>query len=250
MRIMKRKYMIFVLFGVLGVFSACQKENIAAYSDAERINVDLRQMNLTKDTIEVSLGFYEGDVMDIDMKLYVMGYPKDYDREVAIEVVSSNNAEAGKTYELPEKIIMPANDIRCTIPLKVLRDPDLMKAAKSFRINLKSSDDFEVGLYPTLYISVTDDVPTVWIGDENWMKDGSFYLSIEDCFGKCSRVKYKFVYEVLGIYDFSVWNVWGFMYDKAKFVPAKKLLKKELEKWEAVNGPMMDENNERVTFPD
>ena len=55
MRIMKRKYMIFVLLGVLGVFSACQKENIAAYSDAERINVDLRQMNLTKDNRLITL---------------------------------------------------------------------------------------------------------------------------------------------------------------------------------------------------
>ena len=73
--------------------------------------------------------------------------------------------------------------------------------------------------------------------------------SISDYFGTCSRTKYLFVFETLGIWDFSVWSYWGMMADASKFTPAQRMLQEALAAYEAENGPLIDENGEQVTFP-
>lgn len=240
------KYISIILLCGLFLLSACQKEDIQTYTDAERINFDLRKMDLKKDSVEISLGFFSGEIKELPLHLYAIGYKKNVARKINIRISSADGAVAGTTYELPEVIELPANELECIIPLNIMRDPELQTKAKSFLIELGNSDAFVPGVYTSLYVKVTDGVPTTWIGDDAW----GYGPKLVDYFGVCSRTKYLFVYDRLGIYDFSVWTYYGYMGDATKCNAAKQFLKKELAAYEKEYGPLVDPVEGRVTFPD
>ena len=240
------KYVLPVLTGLFFVLAACEKEDIPYYSDVERINFDYTSMGLSKDTVNIAYGFVTDQYTNIDLELLLTGYAKDYDRVIGLTITSEDGAVAGTNYEIADNVIMPKGEVSISVPLKVLRSEDLMTTgAKSFLVKLVDSDDLVAGLRTTLFVTVSDDIPDKWIGDEGW-----FMNQISQYFGECSKTKYLFVYEQLGIWDFSSWSYWGMMGDAAKFTPAKRILKEKLAEYEAENGPLVDPKEGRVTFPD
>ena len=240
------KYVLPVLTGLFFVLAACEKEDIPYYSDVERINFDYTSMGLSKDTVNIAYGFVTDQYTNIDLELLLTGYAKDYDRVIGLTITSEDGAVAGTNYEIADNGIMPKGEVSISVPLKVLRSEDLMTTgAKSFLVKLVDSDDLVAGLRTTLFVTVSDDIPDKWIGDEGW-----FMNPISQYFGECSKTKYLFVYEQLGIWDFSSWSYWGMMGDAAKFTPAKRILKEKLAEYEAENGPLVDPKEGRVTFPD
>ncbi len=240
------KYVLPVLTGLFFVLAACEKEDIPYYSDVERINFDYTSMGLSKDTVNIAYGFVTDQYTNIDLELLLTGYAKDYDRVIGLTITSEDGAVAGTNYEIADNVIMPKGEVSISVPLKVLRSEDLMTTgAKSFLVKLVDSDDLVAGLRTTLFVTVSDDIPDKWIGDEGW-----FMNPISQYFGECSKTKYLFVYEQLGIWDFSSWSYWGMMGDAAKFTPSKRILKEKLAEYEAENGPLVDPKEGRVTFPD
>lgn len=240
------KYVLPVLTGLFFVLAACEKEDIPYYSDVERINFDYTSMGLSKDTVNIAYGFVTDQYTNIDLELLLTGYAKDYDRVIGLTITSEDGAVAGTNYEIADNVIMPKGEVSISVPLKVLHSEDLMTTgAKSFLVKLVDSDDLVAGLRTTLFVTVSDDIPDKWIGDEGW-----FMNPISQYFGECSKTKYLFVYEQLGIWDFSSWSYWGMMGDAAKFTPAKRILKEKLAEYEAENGPLVDPKEGRVTFPD
>lgn len=229
------------------VLTACQKEDIPYYNDVERVNFNYTSMGLTKDTMNIAYGFVTDDHTLINLEILLTGYAKDYDREIGLTITSKDGAIAGVNYEIPDNIIMPKGEVTVTVPLNVLRSSDLMEqdTTKSFLVELVDNEEFVAGLNTTLFVTVSDDIPDKWVGGENWS-----YNTIESFFGECSKTKYKFVFETLGIWNFESWGVWGWMGDSAKFTPAKRLLKEKLAEYEAENGPLMDSEKGQVTFPD
>lgn len=240
------KYVLPVLTGLFFVLAACEKEDIPYYSDVERINFDYTSMGLSKDTVNIAYSFVTDQYTNIDLELLLTGYAKDYDRVIGLTITSEDGAVAGTNYEIADNVIMPKGEVSISVPLKVLRSEDLMTTgAKSFLVKLVDSDDLVAGLRTTLFVTVSDDIPDKWIGDEGW-----FMNPISQYFGECSKTKYLFVYEQLGVWDFSSWSYWGMMGDAAKFTPAKRILKEKLAEYEAENGPLVDPKEGRVTFPD
>ena len=240
------KYVLPVLTGLFFVLAACEKEDIPYYSDVERINFDYTSMGLSKDTVNIAYGFVTDQYTNIDLELLLTGYAKDYDRVIGLTITSEDGAVAGTNYEIADNVIMPKGEVSISVPLKVLLSEDLMTTgAKSFLVKLVDSDDLVAGLRTTLFVTVSDDIPDKWIGDEGW-----FMNPISQYFGECSKTKYLFVYEQLGVWDFSSWSYWGMMGDAAKFTPAKRILKEKLAEYEAENGPLVDPKEGRVTFPD
>ena len=240
------KYVLPVLTGLFFVLAACEKEDIPYYSDVERINFDYTSMGLSKDTVNIAYGFVTDQYTNIDLELLLTGYAKDYDRVIGLTITSEDGAVAGTNYEIADNVIMPKGEVSISVPLKVLRSEDLMTTgAKSFLVKLVDSDDLVAGLRTTLFVTVSDDIPDKWIGDEGW-----FMNPISQYFGECSKTKYLFVYEQLGVWDFSSRSYWGMMGDAAKFTPAKRILKEKLAEYEAENGPLVDPKEGRVTFPD
>ncbi len=242
---MKMKYMIVILWCALFGLAGCEKEGLTTYEGTEMVNFDYNKMELRKDTVTIAYGFVQDQYKVIDLELLVVGYPKAFEREVKLRIASEDGAEAGIHYELPEKIVIPANEVMVTVPLKVLRPAQLMGKPVSFGVKIVNSESLAAGIRTTLFVQVSDDIPDQWIGDDGW-----FMGSIEDYFGECSKTKYLFVYQQLGVWDFSAYSMWGMMADANKFNPAKRIVKEKLAEYEAANGPLTDPVKGRVTFPD
>lgn len=240
------RYLLWVPVCLTLVLASCQKENIPYYSDVERVNFDYTSMGLKKDTVNIVYGFVVDRYTDLDLNILLVGYAKDYDRAIGLEITSEDGAIAGTNYELPETIVMPQGEVSVKIPLKVLRSSDLQESgAKSFLIKLVDSKDLTAGLRTTLFVTVSDEIPDQWVGDANW-----FMNPIKQYFGECSKTKYLFVYEQLQVWDFSTWSYYGMMGLDSKFLPAKRILKEKLAEYEEANGPLVDPVKGRVTFPD
>lgn len=242
---MKRTDILWMtILGVLLLCTACQKEDLPTYNDVERINLDLSGMGVKNDSIEVAFGFTMEDYKDLELKFLVIGYPKDYARKITLKV-EGDEGVAEELLEFPDKMEIPANEMETTITCRLTKKSDFIGDGKGFTLNLVESDDFQVGLTTSLYVSVSDDVPTEWIGDAEM-----FYGMLKSTyFGECSKTKYLFVYRVVGEWDFKNWSAgWGGDHTKAR--AAKSLLKRELAAYEKENGPLIDPDKGRVTFPD
>lgn len=225
--------------------AGCGKEGALVYAGPDLVNFDYRKMELQKDTVVVAYGFVQDQFREVDLKLFLTGYAAQVDREVNLKVSSEEGAEAGVHYQLPEKVVIPANEVEASVPLRILRPAALLDKSVSFWVRLEDSESFRAGIRAGLFFQVSDEIPEQWIGDENWYEG-----SIEDYFGECSRTKYLFVYQQLGVWDFDAYSVWGMMADANKFAPAKRIVKEKLAEYEAANGPLVDPEKGRVTFPD
>lgn len=245
-RILTLKHAI-CLICLITLFAACQKDDILVYKGKDKVNINYKDMeNLNKDSIDIAYGFISDQKKVIDLKLLLMGYAKDYDREVKVSVTSKDGATAGTHYEIPTPIIIPKGEVQKTVPLTILRPVDLMQnGPRSFSLQIINSKDLEPGIQTTLFVRISDDIPEKWVGDEKW-----FMNKIAEYFGECSKTKYLFIYKELNIWDFSAWSFYGMMGDTKKFLPAKRILKERLATYEAQNGPLTDPVKGRVTFPD
>ena len=236
---------IFILSALFAGLTSCEKEGLITYSGADVVNFDYGKMQIKKDSIDIAYGFVMDESKQIDLEVLLTGYAQGVDRDLNITVVSEEGAEAGVHYTLPEKIVLPADEVMVTVPLKVLRPEVLKKQPTSFLVKIEDSADLTAGMYKTLFVSVSDDIPDKWIGDSGW-----WFGSIEDYFGECSKTKYMFVYQQLGVWDFSAYAIWGGMPDDSKFNPAKRIVKEKLAAYEAEHGPLVDPDKGRVTFPE
>ena len=242
--------LICVLAGLLFLAAACQKEDIPVYTGDNRVNFDYNAMSVPSkdgrylDTLVYELGFSDTDSVQVDLEFILIGYAADHDREIALNVTGDTEF-VGSVLAMPETIVMPAGEVSTTVPVYIVVSEDLREDAKMFHLTIADGEELLAGNRTTLSFQASADVPTEWVGGEGWM-DG---YRIEDYFGECSQTKYLFVYEVLGIWDFTDWGTWGIMANEALFAPAARVLKERLAEYEAENGLMIDENGNRVTFP-
>lgn len=251
---MKNLRLILISLVIVGFFAACQKNGIPVYSDIERINFDYNSMGVRtedgvlKDTFNFDMGFSALSYDSINLEFILIGYAKNYEREIGLEI-TGDKEYVGSILDIPERIVLPADSVKVTVPCKIHITEDLQAADKLFHLRIVDSENLYAGNRTTVCLTASADVPTVWVGDENWWGN-----KIESFFGECSKAKYRFVYQVLGVWDFSNWNGTGFsssMGDAGKFNPAKRLLKQALAEYEAENGPLVDEETgKQVTFPD
>lgn len=249
---MKKINMRLLLAAICAMFltAACQQNDIPVYSDAPMVNFDYNAMDVASqdgrylDTLVYELGFSDTDSVRVDLEFLLVGYAADHAREIALEL-TGDTEYVGSVLEIPENIMLPAGEVSLTVPVYIHVNDELRAGMKMFHLEITDGEELLAGIRTTLSLQASADVPTEWVGGENWMTG----YRIEDYFGECSQVKYRFVYEVLGIWDFSEWGTWGIMANSSLFSPAARLLKERLAEYEAENGPMIDENNNQVTFP-
>ena len=247
----KRIQLMWLVFGLLSLTTACQKEEIPVYTDVNKVNFDYSAMNIQtvdgvlQDTLNFDMGFTIEEFVTVNLEFILIGYASEQEREVGISITGDTEF-VGSILEMPEKVVCPANKVKFTVPCVIHVNDELIAGEKIFGLKLIDSKDLLAGNRTTVCLKASADVPANWVGDERWYGN-----KIENFFGTCTKAKYRFVYAVLGVWDFSNWNGTGFssfMGDAGKFKPANRLLKQELEK----RGPIEDPESETgfVTFPD
>lgn len=221
-----------VLFAGVALVS-CTKEEVQQYQDAPSIN-----LRTSSDTVSVSFDLMPKDDSVFSFPLNVMGYPVGYDRQVKVEPAAGTTATAGVHFDILECVIR-ANTVLDTLKLVVHKTEDVTETNfKYITIQLVPTSDFKAGATTRVTIALKAGLPSVW--SEDWLDN--FYCEL--AYGLYSKEKFRFIMRELGTPD-----VVEIASDYSTWDALKLFLNARLDAWEAEHGPLMDENDSKVTFP-
>lgn len=168
---------------------ACQEDEVELYSGNPAISVAVVLDNGQTDvTRNIEFGFMEENEVTVDFLAKLEGIPVNYNREIKFTL--DGDAIQGTDYELPDKVILPAGAHEVRIPCHIMRNLSLMDQNRTITLNIEQNDLFIKGFQSTSEIVIGDGMPGEWIGGDYW------YI-----LGHCSRLKYRFMYDLLGYYD-------------------------------------------------
>lgn len=241
---MKKIISLFSLIIIIATaLVSCTKENRLTYEEDPRVYFTKYIVN--PDSLIYTFG--TKPVSRIDDTVYltvrIMGSAVKRDREMNIRVSDTSTAKAGYHFKLGPAI-MPADSFQVRVPVYLYRKPGLRDSIVNVTFIMGESKDFKPGY---------NDIPgtsnkldrlhyKLTITDQ-LLKPGNWDSQYAPVFGAFSRVKFEFMIAVTGKTD---WNSTPFPGDKNFLV---QQVKYALYQYELANGPMMDENGERVVLP-
>ncbi len=174
--------------------------------------------------------------------LRIMGSATDRDRVFNIIIDDSSTAKLGYHFQFGP-LVIPANTYQISLPVYIYRRAGLKDSVVNAYLTIGESADFKPGyidkeLVVNPYnkqhyrISLNDQLlkPSTW--DTRWAT----------YFGAYSRVKHQFINQTYGS---ASWPAINFPQDINFVVQTMRLA---LYNYEQTNGPLIDENGERVAF--
>ena len=243
------RYLLYLM--IISTFFGCKKDDIDTYNGPEGISFwKFYYETLDVDPLPFTFAYaVTPQAKDtVYLRMRVTGKVVDYPRTVLLKAVEGTTARAGVDYLLTEAVL-PANAHEFEYPVIVLNSPEML--TKTFRLVLELAEnkDFKVGatgLVPgsvqhsalayneTNFKQFKIDINNILVQPAYWN---------DNYFGIFSAVKFKFMVQHTGLTDFSEESIGV---DGMYNLPVK--LQNVLEAYEAANGPLFDENGERVTF--
>lgn len=187
------KYSLLLLLVV--VISSCEKD-IYKWDDS------VARIQFKGDTLGYKTFVFENETIVKDtiyLTVSTMGFTSDKDRSFKLKqspLEGVENAVAGVHYvgldtpEMEKRLKIPANEAEVTVPIIVMRDKSLKKSRVEMRIAIAENDEFTFGELNALtrHIIISDDYerPASYA---DWLENA--------CFGKYSKVRHKFMHQVL-----------------------------------------------------
>lgn len=242
------RYLLFLL--ILSSFFACKKDEIKTYSAPEGISFwaytwQDNHINPIPFSFAYELEPKERDTFFVRMR--VSGKLTDRIRTVQLKAVEGSTARAGIDYILPA-YNLPANVYEFEYPVIIINTPEML--TNTFRLVLEplENSDFKLGSMGTVSASAAHNPLWNEINFKRIMIDANNMLVQPDYwndgyFGTFSAVKFRFMVQVTGLTDFSEEAIGV---DGTYNLPVT--LQNALDKYEAINGELYDENEERVRF--
>ncbi|MFA4867978.1 MAG: DUF4843 domain-containing protein [Pedobacter sp.] len=237
---------IFFLIVLTSLF-ACKKQEVGTYAGKDGISFFAYDYEALHSTNVISFSFafaLRPQTRDtIYVRMRVTGKISDRPRTVQLKAVEGSTARAGIDYILPEATV-PAGEYMFQYPVIVLNSPEMLTNTYRLVLEVAETNDFtlgSVGLTPATTSGAERNFKQLKMDINNQLTQPS-YWSVGD-FGVFSAVKYRFMVQVTGLTDFSEEAIGV---DGSYNLPVR--LRNALLEYEAVNGPLMDENNVRVSF--
>ena len=244
------KYILYVTM-VFTLFS-CKKEAVETYQGKDGVSFfayTYEQLNTTA-VRSYSFAFQatekQRDTLFIPMR--ITGKLSDQPRTVMLKTAQGTTATAGVDFELKE-FTVPAGASKFNYPLILLNSAGMAKNVYRIVLEPAETKDFILGTLGQTPETVTNqgteenfrylkiDVSGMYVRPAYWdLLDADF--------GEFSAEKYKFMVKILGITDFSFENIGS---DGLLNYPVT--LRNALAAYEAANGPLLDENGQRISFP-
>ena len=139
---MKRRYMTYMLS--LLALAACQERNPEFFQDINGIyfNNTSSTMSVT-DSLDLTFVYEAGDEMEVPVKVQLLGRGAEYDRPIAV-TVTSDNAQEGVDYVLPQQAVMPAGASSMDYMLVLKRTDALKQERKMIQLTLHANEHFDL----------------------------------------------------------------------------------------------------------
>lgn len=241
------KNIIIILF-VLLLFGACKKAELMRFEALDGIAFYLNSGS-ELDSANYSFSGLSTTVKPKDtiwLKMRTTGRASNQDREISVVPTSVTTGVQGVNFILP-KIVLPAHKFEIRYPIVLLNTPDLLTKTYKLVVAIAQSKDLVIGAPGQADFS-TRNIVRYTINFNNQVIKPSYWNYLQGYFGTYSDVKYKFMISSLGITDFKPTTLGGPITYEQYLIYAGRV-KNALDAYEAINGPLLDENKLRVVFP-
>ena len=180
------------------IFVGCVERNPPLFDDITGVyfkNVSATMMQV--DSLDLTFVYEASDMMEVPVRVQLLGRPAENDRRVKITAYS-DNALPGMDYILPDHAVLPAGESGFDYIVTLMRTPALKKEKKSIELVIHENNDFSLPV--TEIVQFGDTVSTV-----------SFRIFFSDMFTKApaawednlmgafSQQKFELICKVLGI---------------------------------------------------
>lgn len=141
------------------VFAGCEERNPPLFDDISGVyfkNVSATMMHV--DSLDLTFVYEASDMMEVPVRVQLLGRPADKDRRVKITAYS-DNALPGMDYILPDHAVLPAGESGFDYVVSLMRTPALKKEKKSIELVIQENDDFSLPV--TEMVQLGDTVSTI-----------------------------------------------------------------------------------------
>lgn len=243
-----RRFLTFIgaSIALLFSFQGCKEDDKLMFDDSDpKVSFDKRYSGSLVDSVNYSFAFQSKNILTdtIQIPLRIIGLPRNIDRQVAISLSVSSTAKEGYHFKL-ENAFIPANASDGVLDVIFFRRAGLQDSVLAGELKIVANGDFKPGYDDhgvstvldrlTWRFTLTDKLekPSIW--DSYW----------KNLFGDYSNTKILFL---TGLLNYTNWNQGGlFPQDSNRMVAQARL---GIYEYEKVNGPMLDENGNRVIIP-
>ncbi|WP_161964193.1 DUF4843 domain-containing protein [Chitinophaga flava] len=241
---MKQLY-IFIT-GLLVIFSSCKKTEVMSYDEPARAYFLIPYEADSPDTLNYTFAI-KPDMLLIDtvrLPVRIMGAAATTDRIVGVQpVADSTSAVAGQDYLLLPTVVK-AGAFTGNVQVVLKRNATMKTKLLRLSLQIVPSADFQPGVDKLAFKNGWSGAKTRFrIRFSDMLTKPDIWDAVmASFFGKYSATKYKFIIDVTGVSEFSRSIPYG------AFSVYKTLCQEKLAAYELTNGPLVDENGERVSF--
>lgn len=137
----KIKTMLIGAMAIVGVCS-CSEQTPEVFDNIDGIYLNNRSnTNILQDSTNVTFVYQKGDEMQVPVKIQLVGRPSEQAREIAL-TVTSDDAQEGVDYTLPEKAEMPAGATVFEYVITLKRTAVLKTQLKHIKLSLQPNANF------------------------------------------------------------------------------------------------------------
>ena len=177
---------------------ACQERTPEFFQDITGVyfNNTSATMSVT-DSLDLTFGYEAGDEMEVPVKVQLLGRSADQDRPLAV-TVSSDNAQEGVDYVLPQQAVMPAGASSVDYVVVLKRTDALKSERKMIHLTLHANEHFDLPVSKMEQIADTVSIVDVRIYFSDMFTKAPAAWD-ENLLGEFTQQKFELICKVLHI---------------------------------------------------
>ena len=150
------KHAIIGILSALMLLVSCQERNPDLFMDISGVYFNNTSgLMAIIDSVDITFVYEATDVIEVPVKVQLLGRATDADRLLGISVMSDNAVE-GVDYELPQQAILPAGQSAVDYIVKLKRTPALKNEKKMIHLQINANEEFDLPV--TYMVQVSDTV--------------------------------------------------------------------------------------------
>ena len=180
------------------VLAACQERTPEFFQDITGVyfNNTSATMSVT-DSLDLTFVYEAGDEMEVPVKVQLLGRSADQDRPIAV-TVSSDNAQEGVDYVLPQQAVMPAGASSVDYVVVLKRTDALKSERKMIHLTLHANEHFDLPVSKMEQIADTVSIVDVRIYFSDMFTKAPAAWD-ENLLGEFTQQKFELICKVLHI---------------------------------------------------
>lgn len=236
------KYIHIILAALIFVVGGCKKVSMPGYEAGPGLYFNDVMGDSTNYSFANQVALKTTDTLFL--KMIIMGNLENHERDVQLEAIDGSTAKEGVHYKLPI-IKLASKAYEFLYPVVLFNTEDLKTNTVRLVLKAKANKDFPEG---AAIITGSSRYAKYKVNFNNKLIKPDYWRFIQNYFGEYSDVKYKFMIDVIGISDFLP-DLNGGTIVYSDFINYSGQMRKALDEYEAIHGPMLDETGKEVSFP-